>query len=249
MRNDILWIIAARSGSKSIPNKNIRILGKLPLLAYRIKSALSISRSDDILLSTDSEEYKLIGEKYGIKVPFLRPDFLSDDKASSIDVVLHAMEYVLKFTNREYEYVGLLEPTSPFIYYKDLINAVEILDSNHIANGIVACKETRPNTFFIQDDSEYLETLSIRFNNQTKLGRQEFSRQITPSGGFYISKWKNFMEEKTFYTNLTIPYLIPDECSLEIDEPIDWDWAEFLLKNKNIEIEKIYSHDLNLKLL
>ena len=82
----ILWILAARSGSKTIPGKNIKLLGGIPLLAYRIKSALLSKYSQDIWISTDSEEYAKIAEEYGAKKMFIRPDILADDQASSSDV-------------------------------------------------------------------------------------------------------------------------------------------------------------------
>jgi len=236
----ILWLITARSGSKSIPNKNIKPLNNEPLINFRIKSALSISSAEDIWVSTDSEKYALIAKKSGATVPFLRPNSLAADSSSSNDVVLHSMRYANKM-GRNYDYIGLLEPTSPFIYFTDLLNAIEKLRNNVEATGIVAVKETRPNTFFIQDNTEYLNYLALRLKEIKKTGRQNFNTQITPSGGFYISKWQTFLESKTFYTENTMPYLVPDECSLEIDEPIDWLWAEFLIKEKIIDVNKIFN--------
>ena len=239
MRNDILWIITARSGSKGIPHKNIKLLGQYPLLAYRIKSAQSISRKSDVWVSTDSKTYAKIAEEYQAMVPFIRPKELAGDDASSIDVVLHAMHFAIN-SDKNYEFIGLLEPTSPFVEYVDLLKALNILKSDHNADAIVAVEEVRPNTFFVQDEDSYLIDLALRLQSCEKLGRQSFKRQITPSGGFYIAKWDNFLNKKSFYTKNTIPYLIPDLASLEIDEPIDWQFADFLLANGNVELNKIW---------
>lgn len=239
MIDDILWLITARSGSKSIKDKNIKLLNQIPLIHYRIKTALALSEKDNIWVSTDSKDYAKIANDGGAVIPFIRPEELSTDNANSMDVVLHAMRHASN-KNLFYRFIGLLEPTSPFIYKQDLINAVSRLREDENAEAIVAVKENRPNTFYIQDNAPYLEVLADRFGNHAKLGRQEFSMQVTPSGGFYIAKWNSFLKHKTFYTKNTIPYLIPDECSLEIDEPLDWKWAEFLINEKIIDVNKVF---------
>ena len=90
----ILWVITARSGSKSIPNKNIKILAGNPLIKYMIESALNTDISKDVWVSTDSKEYAKIALKLQAEVPFIRPSNLATDDASSFDVVLHAMEHI-----------------------------------------------------------------------------------------------------------------------------------------------------------
>lgn len=239
MNDKILWLITARSGSKGIPNKNIKELCNMPLLAFKIKTALSISSADDVWFSTDSDKYASLARKYGASVPFLRPRHLALDNASSNDVVLHAME-VAEDMGKEYNYIGLLEPTSPFVYFDDILNAFHQLASHESADAIVSVMETRPNTFFIQEESEFLDLISKRMNNVKSLGRQFFKQEVTPSGGFYISKWSSFMESKTFYTDKTLQYLLPDESTLEIDELIDFEWAEFLIEHKKIDFKKLF---------
>jgi CMP-N,N'-diacetyllegionaminic acid synthase len=239
MTERILWLITARSGSKGIPNKNIKDLCNMPLLAYKIKTALSISSTVDIWISTDSDKYANLAKEYGVTVPFLRPDELSSDNASSMDVVLHAMKFAENL-GKQYDYIGLLEPTSPFVYYDDIKSALNQLSAHDSAKAIVAVKETRPNTFFIQDDSEFLDVISKRMEVVKGLGRQSFNKEITPSGGFYISKWNTFIESKTFYTEKTLQFLLPDESTLEIDETIDFEWAEFLIKSNRIDLKRLF---------
>lgn len=228
MEKNILWLVTARSGSKSIPDKNIKILGNQPLISYRIQSALTTKIDGDVWVSTDSEKYAEIAKKYGAAIPFLRPDYLSTDDASSMDVVLHAMEYALSL-NKKYDFIGLLEPTSPFIQGSDLDKAVELLSQNENASAIVATKESKPNRIFIQKEAEYLSELADNLKLYRKLGRQSFGKEITPSGGFYISKWYDFLKNKSFYTKQTLSYLVDDVSGLEIDEPLDWQFAEFII--------------------
>lgn len=245
MLDDILWLITARKGSKGIPNKNIKILNGIPLLSYRILTALSISPKENVWLSTDSTEYAEIAKEYGASVPFLRPSDLSTDDSSSVEVVLHAMNYA-ESVGHKFKYIGLLEPTSPFVYLKDIIAAVKKLKSKEEYKSIIAVKESRPNTTFIQDLTEYIDEISARIAKIKETGRKNFNKQITPSGGFYIAKWEEFFKTKNFYSSQSTFYLLPDESSLEIDEYIDWLWAEFLLEKKIIDINKLFNSTIDL---
>lgn len=238
----VLWILAARSGSKSIQNKNIKLLAGQPLLSYRIKSALAFADKEDVIISTDSEQYAQIAESCGAKVPFIRPAELASDNAKSVDVVLHAMNWA-ESTGRVYDAVGLLEPTSPFITSKQLIGAVNSLFMEPEAESIVAVRETRPSTFYIQPNEKYLDKISYNITNQGSLRRQEEKQEITPSGGFYISKWDIFKQNKTFYSGKTLAFLVPDINGLEIDELLDWTWAEFLIEKKIINIDDLVKVD------
>jgi len=231
MKKEILWLLAARSGSKSIPNKNIKLLGDHPLLSFRIKSVLKSKFKHDLWISTDSKDYALIAKNYGAEAPFLRPDELSNDNSSSIDVVLHAMNHA-KNKGKEYDFIGLLEPTSPFIKTEDLDAALNLLQNDEDATAIVAVKESRPNKIFIQKKSKYLTELSVNLDDLKKLTRQSFDKEITPSGGFYISRWDSFISYKSFYNKKTLAYEVDEISGINIDEPIDWNFAEFVFKNK-----------------
>jgi CMP-N,N'-diacetyllegionaminic acid synthase len=227
----ILWLIPARSGSKSIPNKNITLLDGIPLLAHRINTAIKSNYPEEIWISTDSEEYALVAKKYGAAAYFLRPKELALDDSSSVDVVLHAMKYANE-NLFSFDLIGLLEPTSPFITKNHLNEAIEKLVKNSNADSIIAVKESRPNTIFIQEDTLYLKELARKINGLNKIGRQKFKKQITPSGGFYISRWNSFLKNKSFYTHKTISMLVDEISGLEIDEPIDFEFANFIISKK-----------------
>jgi N-acylneuraminate cytidylyltransferase/CMP-N,N'-diacetyllegionaminic acid synthase len=234
----LLWLIAARSESKSIPDKNIKPLGGIPLLAWRIKSALKIANKEDIWVSTDSKHYADIARKYGAFVPFIRPSELSTDTAKSADVVLHAMNWA-ESIERNYDAVGLLEPTSPFIKSSRLEEAVDNLFMEEEAENIVAVRVVKPSSFYIQEDTKYLSVIARNIASKGLLRRQDEKKEITPSGGLYIAKWGAFKRNRTFYTNKTLSYVVPDLEGLEIDEPIDWEWAEFLIEKEKIDIGEI----------
>ena len=233
MIDDVLWLITARSGSNSIKNKNLKLLGEYPLFYYIYNSVKKISPNDNIWGSTDSKEYMKIFNDFGLTTPFIRPKELAEDHSSSTDVVLHAMNYAEKIGFKK-KYIGLLEPTSPFVSSSDLSNALKTLKSDKLSNSVVATVESRPNSFFVQDESKYLNTFFEKLKeNKDKLGRQQFKKQITPSGGFYICEWEKFKKTNTFYNHNTISFELDEMKGLEIDEPIDWEFAEFLIKKIN----------------
>lgn len=235
---DVLFLITARSGSKGVVNKNIRELFGIPLLAIRGLSALKLTDKENVWLSTDSEEYVQIGKKFGINVPFVRPEHLASDKASSADVVLHAMEHAERI-GRKYKMIALLEPTSPFVYFEDIENAILKLKANNEAVAIVATKEVEAASVFVQKNALYLNVLADNLKKSQTMRRQDFETEITPAGGFYIAKWDDFLKHKTFYTQKTLSYILPEECSLEIDNEMQFKWAEFLVEKNAIIKEKI----------
>ena len=203
----VLWLITARAGSKSIPDKNIKPINGIPLMSYRILSALSIANKEDVWVSTDSERYAEIARQYGATVPFIRPAELATDTASSYAVVEHAMEFA-EANGYEYDALGLLEPTSPLIFSYQLSDAINKLHEDKDAENVVAVRIVRPHTFFVQEHTQYLDVLADRLSQSSKHRRQDRKDEITPSGGFYISKWEAFKEHKTYYTRKTIPYLV-----------------------------------------
>lgn len=227
----VLYLITARSGSKAIPNKNVKILNGKPLLAYRLASLPNYEGSC-VWLSTDSLEYVELAKSYGLESPFLRPKHLANDDSSSVEVVLHAMNFA-ESQGLKFDLIALIEPTSPFVSKSSLRDAIELLTFNSEATGIVSVKENRPNTFFVQKKGKYLDVLASRMGNRENLGRQNFETEVTPSGGFYISKWNDFITNKTFYTKSTLQYMLTEEEELEIDEPIDFELAKAIINMKH----------------
>jgi len=236
-RRKVLWLITARSGSKSIPDKNIKRLGGVPLLAYRVTSALAIAAPEDVWVSTNRRRYAKIAESFGAQAPFLRPKHLSSDRAKSSDAVFHAMRHAASL-GRKYDAIGLLEPTSPFVTSAHLLEAVDRLFEDKKAQGIVAVHAVRPSTFYVQPDARYLSRIARRMRKKGELRRQDERSEITPSGGFYISKWDFFWRRKTFYSERTLAFHLSETEGLEIDELIDWSWADFLIERKLVSVHR-----------
>lgn len=133
---NVLAIIPARSGSKSVADKNIRLINGKPLLAYSIDHAKASKYINRIILSTDSEKYAKIGESYGAEIPFIRPSEFATDTALDIDVFKHALTFL--WENEEYcpDIVVQLRPTYPIRCPKDIDNMIEMLMNNPMADSV-----------------------------------------------------------------------------------------------------------------
>lgn len=229
MTPKVLWLVTARSGSKGLPGKNVKPLGGRPLLAHRVVSAREIAPKEDVWISTESAEYARIAESFGASAPFLRPEELATDSAKSADVALHAMRFA-ETAGRKYGAIAVLEPTSPFITSAELFGAAELLFSDPKADAVVATRRVRPSTFYVQEESRYLDKVARNIASAGALRRQDEKPEITMSGGFYIAKWEFFKKHATFYSERTLAYTVPNLHGLEIDEPADWAWAEYLVE-------------------
>lgn len=224
-----LFLVVARSGSKGVPGKNVRSLGGMPLLAWRVRQALALADPQDVWVSTDSPGYADVARAHGASVPFLRPESLATDTARAVDVALHALEEARKL-GRDYRNLAHLEPTSPFVPASRLAQAIAALEADAEAENIVAVRKARPGRDVISPMTTYMEELAANLSRLGLARRQDEALEVTPSGGFYIAKVEAFLRNRSYYTARTMPLLVPDEESLEIDEPIDFMWAEFLLE-------------------
>ncbi len=228
----ILGLIPARGGSKGIPKKNIKLLAGKPLIAWTIEQALNSKYLDKVLVSTDDKEIAEISKKYKAEVPFLRPKELAADEAKSIDVIIHALDF-LKAQGLNYDYLMLLEPTSPLRETQDIDRTIEILSNNKRAKAIVSVaklESTHPEFNVIIDKS----TGCIRKMDGTAdfraLRRQELQDVFFFEGTIYLSEVDTLLAKRTFYHEKTLPYIVPRWKSLEIDEMCDLVCAEALLK-------------------
>ena len=131
MYKKILAIIPARGGSKGIPHKNIYPLYNRPLIEYTIEAAIKSNRFDDVIVSTDDEEIATASKKAGASVPFMRPENISGDHAKTIDVILHAIDY-LNLIGKNYDIVVLLQATSPLRNSDDIKKALDFFIKNDI---------------------------------------------------------------------------------------------------------------------
>jgi CMP-N,N'-diacetyllegionaminic acid synthase len=228
--NDFLFIIPARSGSKGIPGKNIKMLGGKRLIYYAIDLARKFVPDDQICVSTDSDEIKNIVEIYGLKVPFLRPVDLSSDKSGTREVLLHALEFYEK-TVRNFKTIVLLQPTSPFRNFNHLEEALKLY--NHEFDLVVSVVETDSNPYY-----NLFEENESGFLKQSKVSQYE-RRQDCPkiyqfNGAIYIINSNSIKIAPMNKFKKIIKFEMDKVSSVDLDTPLDWNWAEFLLSKSNL---------------
>ncbi len=227
MRN--IAIISARSGSKGLPDKNIKeLLGK-PLMAYSIEAAIDSKLFSTVMVSTDSEKYAEIGKLFGAEVPFLRSERTSSDTASSWD----AVEEVLQgYESRgiSFDTLCLLQPTSPLRNFQDIEGAYNVfLEKN--AKAVLSFTELEHPVEWCGkiDDSLCIEN----FRSETRGGqRQSMSKTYRPNGAIYIVSVPEFRKDRNLYRAGSFAYIMPKERSVDIDTEFDFEYAEFLMSRR-----------------
>lgn len=231
MINDILVIIPARGGSKGIPGKNIKELGGKPLIYYTIDIARSLFPDEQICVSTDDNDIINTVEKYGLKVPFIRPAELSSDTASSQDVIFHALEFY-KSSGKKYKYTLLLQPTSPFRTEQQLKELIDIASKSNF-EMIVSVKETEANPYFVlMEENENGILIKSKPSNFTQ--RQDCPNVWEVNGAFYLINNHELIAQGGM-SNLQKKKFVMDALhSVDLDTPIDWSYAEFLIKEGRV---------------
>ncbi len=225
----ILGLITARGNSTSIHKKNIIPLGGKPLICHTIEAAKNSKLLTRTIVSTDSEEIALISKECGAEVPFLRPTELAQDDTPHIPVVQHALKW-LKEKGEEYDYVMILQPTSPFRSAQDIDEAIKkAVDTN--ADSVMSMVELvdfDPRKIKkIQDDE--LEPL-FEDEGAQSARRQSLQKAYKRNCAIYLTKTEYIMQNDLF-GKVSRPYIMPEERSLDINEPSDIKYAEFLLSN------------------
>ena len=224
MRN--LAVIPARSGSKGLKNKNIRMFAGKPLMAYTIESAINSNQFECVHVSTDSLKYADIARQYGADVPFLRSEKLSTDEAGTWDTVRFVINEYLRLGN-EFDTVTVLQPTSPLRTSGDIIAAFHIFEKKG-AEAVVSVCET-----------EYLPLLcnvlpeNGSLNNFVDLnivGRRQQSQQFYRiNGAIYIQSVDLLMRKGELYGEKSFAYIMAKGSSIDIDDDYDFTIAELLL--------------------
>jgi CMP-N-acetylneuraminic acid synthetase len=238
----ILVTICARGGSKGIPGKNIRIVAGKPLIAYSIHLAEAFAKSVgagvELALSTDSLEIKAVAAEYGLVTDYLRPAELATDACGKIPVLDHVLRHHEAQLGKPFDYLLDLDVTSPLRTLDDLLAGIELLKGDARAYNLFSVQVARKNPYFnIVELSEngYLY-LSKALPNAI-LSRQNAPRAYDIDGAFYIYR-RVFFESgfPSAITPATIPYIMP-HASLDLDEPIDLEFLEFLLTQNRLSFE------------
>ncbi len=225
-----LAIIPARSGSRGLPGKNIRLLHGHPLLAWSIVAAQRSGLFDRVILSTDSEEYAAIGNTYGADTPWLRKPELAEDETSSADVVSDILER-LEIQGEAYEYFTLVQPTSPLRTAEDLQGAWNLLVEKSASSvvGVSPCDHPPQWSGLLPENLSMESFLQPQFT----LPRQKLPVYYRVNGAVYMAATAPFLHTKRFIGPGTYAWVMPHERSVDIDDETDFMLAGLLMQKMN----------------
>lgn len=225
-------IIPARSGSKGLPDKNIKLLCGKPLMAYSIEAALNSHEFEEVMVSTDSPHYAEIAKSYGANVPFLRSAETSSDSASSWAMV---DEVLLNYqrTGRNFDTFCLLQPTSPLRTAEDIQKAYSLYRSKAKLAVVSVC-ETEHSPLWcghLPENKEFIGFINPESLKQRQAGKIFYRL----NGSIYIVNIQLFKNIQYIYTNGSFAYIMKQEQSIDIDTELDFQMAEFLMKRGIME--------------
>ena len=220
-------IIPARSGSKGLPHKNIKLLAGKPLISYTIEAAIYSGCFDTVMVSTDSEEYAKISIAYGAEIPFLRSEELSSDSANSWDVVEDVL-YEYRKIGKLFDTITLLQPTSPLRNSDDIRNANKIFLDENVKAVVSVCEMDHSpllsNTLPIDRSMENFVSQKI-----TNITRQSLDKYYRINGAIYMLDYEFLQESNNIYRKGCYAYIMDRTKSIDIDTQIDFEFAEFML--------------------
>jgi pseudaminic acid cytidylyltransferase len=231
-----ICIIPARGGSKRIKRKNIKSFHGKPIISYSIEACLKSKLFDFVIVSTDDPEIANIAVSCGASVPFLRPQNLSDDFTSTLDVVKHAISFIKTTKNLIIDNVCVVYPCAPFIDNSDLIKSFDIFRNSKLdfcfAAGLLDYPLER--LMCLNKKDELVKINTDYFDNRT----QDLNSFFFDAGQFYwanIEYWSNTLE---LFEKNSIPYFFEKTRLVDIDTNEDWSWAELLFEALKLKNEK-----------
>lgn len=224
---NILAIIPARGGSKGIHRKNVKLLAGKPLIFYSIESALNSRYITKVIVSTEDKEIKDISMKYGSEV-IDRPKELAIDNSSTINVIIHSLSYLEK--NEKYipDIVIVLQPTSPLRMAEDIDNSIKIFINKDAESVISVCELEHSPYWSLKIENDYLKPAFGQKYLENR--RQELPKLYIPNGAIFISKPQTLKVFRSFQCKKTLPYIMPHDRSIDIDNQLDFILTEFLIK-------------------
>ena len=236
MSDKYLAIITARSGSKRLPGKNVRVLCGKPLFVWSVLAGLNCPQITRTIVSTDSAEYQRIALTAGADCPWLRVPTLAADETSSADVVKEVLDSLADEV-KQYRALVLLQPTSPLRTAGDISNAIALYETRN-APAVVSVSEAEcPPAWLgrLPIDLVMDEFMSAQFRG---LRSQDLGTWYRLNGAIYVIGIDEFRREHGFKPQGTLGYVMPRERSIDVDTLFDFHLAELLINNDINKINK-----------
>lgn len=220
----VLAIIPARGQSKGLPRKNILPINNRPLIYWTINAAQRSQIIDRVILSSEDEEIIGVAKTLGCDVPFTRPQCLATDEAQSIDVVLHAIDEL-----SGYDFVVLLQPTSPLRTGVDIDEAFRHMKSLHASSCVSVCEASEsPYWMYVINKDGHMKSV---LSSQSITQRQKLPPTYILNGAIYIANVDWLKKNKNFLADGCVPYVMPKNRSLDIDTIQDFQAFKDMVEN------------------
>lgn len=212
----VLAIIPARGGSKGLPRKNVLDVAGKPMVAWSVESAKASRYVDRVVLSTDDVEIAEVARRYGCDVPFMRPPELARDESLVDAAVIHALDHL----DHQYDYLVLLEPTTPLRTGADIDACLELCVSRGAPVCISVSEPPQSPYWAVTIDTG--GRVKFLFDGVLVTSRrQELARTYRINGGVYVADTAWYRRHKTFFSDETVGYVMPPERSFDIDSKLD----------------------------
>ncbi len=234
MKPSCLALIPARGGSKSIPGKNIKMIAGLPLIAHLILQCRLSKHLDRVAVSTDDPQIAEVSKRYGAEVIW-RPAEISGDTASSESALLHALEHLRTAENYVPDYLVFLQCTSPLTIAEDIDGTLD----KCIAENADTALSTTNFHYFVWRKHKDGSCDGINHDKAFRPRRQDREDQFIETGAVYVMKTEGFLKHKHRFFGKTVMHVMPAERCCELDEPVDFEVAEMLLRAQKRKLQEI----------
>ena len=235
-QHSILAIVPARGGSKGLPGKNIMPLAGQPMINWTIQAGRDSSYIDRIIVSTDCQEIAGIAQNAGADAPFLRPSALASDDATMEEVVTHCLEWLVTNEAQHYEFLLLLQPTSPLRITNDIDDAIAYYFENRMSveTGLISVVDLDPRFGWLMSLNQQ-QQVDFCIKENCSRTRQDLPSYFLPNGALYLAPTAELVEH-FFYLPEMLHYVMPENKSVDIDNIDDFNHAEKILKNNIIKL-------------
>jgi CMP-N,N'-diacetyllegionaminic acid synthase len=227
----VLGLVLARGGSKTIPRKNLAIVANKPLMAWTVEAANESGMLERLILSTEDPEIADAGKRLGVEVPFPRPPELAGDISSSIDVNLHAVQWLEEKEGYRPDFVLLLQPTSPLRSALDIRESVELAMARQ-ANSVVSVCPVHQHPCWMKTLDAQQRMFDLYPQSPIPTRRQDLTEVFALNGAIYLSRRDWLLATRAFVGEGTYAYVMPSERSLDIDTPWDLHLADLILRHR-----------------
>lgn len=242
-KREILAVVPARGGSKSIPKKNIKLLSGIPLIAYSIAAGLQSKHVTRVIVSTDSEEIAQIAKEWGAEVPFLRPPELAADSSLDIELFQHALPWLEEHEGYIPDFVVQLRPTTPLRPPDCVDRAIEIMLQHPDADSVRGVVPSGQNPYKMWrldsgEDAPMKPLLQEGFVEPYNMLRQQLPSTYWQTGHIDVIKRDTILKQNSMSGNAIYPLVLESRYTVDIDNLNDWDRVEWMIERLNLPIAK-----------